>query len=109
MINNLRNIFIAVIATLSIACTSAKQAVLVPDVQVSKDSLKRADNIFIDALKNKSLGNVEEAKTQFIKTLSFNPRNDAAYFELSRIYYSQKDVVSARELIEKAIYLSPKK
>jgi tetratricopeptide (TPR) repeat protein len=108
MINTLRNIFIVVIAILSIACSSVKQAVLVPDLLVSKDSLKRADNIFIDALKNKSLGNVEEAKTQFIKTLSFNPRNDAAYFELSRIYYSQKDVVSARELIEKAIYLSPK-
>ena len=77
MINNLRNIFIAVIAILSIACSSAKQAVLVPDVQVSKDSLKRADNIFIDALKNMSLGNVDLincvlASSTFPKDLFFS-------------------------------------
>jgi len=47
-----------------------------------------ADNssLFIDALKEKTLGNYEEAINLFTKCLEINPKDGASMFELARLY-----------------------
>ena len=108
MNNYIKYILYTFLVLITIACSSSKQAVLVPERIVSRDSLKKADNIYIDALKQKSLSNVDQAQDLFLKSLSYNPKLDAAYFELARIYYSKKDVATAESNLIKAIYLDPK-
>ena len=103
MNNYIKHILYTFLVLITIACSSSKQAVLVPERIVSRDSLKKADNIYIDALKQKSLSNVDQAQDLFLKSLSYNPKLDAAYFELARIYYSKKDIATAESNLIKAI------
>lgn len=91
---------------ISIACSSSKQAVLVPNVELSRDTLQKADNAYIEALKERTLENYNQAYALFHKALSLNPRIDAAYFELAKLD-QEKDLDLAILEIQKAIYLDP--
>lgn len=62
---------------------------------------------FHDALKAKSKGEMDRAETLFLRVISLNPDNDAAYFELSRLALTRKDVNQAAAYAQQALKLDP--
>jgi len=62
---------------------------------------------FIDACKEKILGNYDKAIAGFSSCAKADPSNSGALYELAGIYYSQKNNKEALPLIEKAIKLEP--
>lgn len=64
-------------------------------------------NVFIDALKEKNLGNNLEAMKLFNQVLEANPKNDAALYELSKIEADLSNYPSALAKAQKAYELSP--
>jgi tetratricopeptide (TPR) repeat protein len=65
-------------------------------------------DIFIDACKEKILGNYPKAEELFRKCLEINPSDDASMYELARMYYLQNKPEAALILVEKATLIDPK-
>lgn len=62
---------------------------------------------FHEAMKAKSMGDIEKAAMLFKKVIKANPDNDAAWFEMARIYYSNQEMNEAYFHADKANKLSP--
>jgi tetratricopeptide (TPR) repeat protein len=62
---------------------------------------------FHEAMKAKAMGDIEKAGTLFKKVIKSNPDNDAAWFEMARIYYSNQDMNEAYFHADKAYKLDP--
>lgn len=65
------------------------------------------NTLFFDAQRFKALGDNKNAVLAFEKALSFNPNNDAAMFELARLYYITQEDDKSLSNISKAVKLSP--
>lgn len=63
---------------------------------------------FMDACKERSLGNKEEAAKKFYEVLSINGKNATARFELAKLLDEKAMSTEALTLIEQAIDLDPK-
>jgi tetratricopeptide (TPR) repeat protein len=83
----------------------ARQESSVP--AVSEDDKNEFEYTFIEALKQKMIGNQQAAVTLFSKCLEINPNSSSAMFELAKIHFSSGDQTSSALLLEKAINLSP--
>lgn len=68
---------------------------------------KKASDLFFDANKAKLTDNLDKAFTLFTECVSSDPTNDAAWYELSRIYYSRADITEAINSAAKAYALVP--
>ena len=68
---------------------------------------KKATELFFEANKAKLTDNLDKAFTLFNECVESDPANDAAWYELSRIYYSRGDMTEAIESAAKAYALSP--
>ena len=108
-------VYIAVIFLLSASCATAqkrvkstrKAKVESPEANVSEDDKNEFQYTFIEALKQKMIGNNQAAVTLFSKCLEINPNSSSAMFELAKIHSSNGDQTSSALLLEKAINLSP--
>lgn len=65
------------------------------------------DYMFVEALKEKSLGNAQQAIQLLSGCLEMNPNSSAAMYELAAIHAENNDFTSASLLLEKAIQLNP--
>ena len=74
---------------------------LTPEQQLSNTSL------FIDANKEKNLGNYEDAKTLYTKCIQSDPNNAAAMYELANLKILDKDYKAALLLTKKAAEIDP--
>lgn len=63
--------------------------------------------IFIDAVKAKILGDLPKALTLFQLCTEKDPYSDAAYYELSQLYYQQGDYKTALQFAAKASEIDP--
>ena len=72
-------------------------------------STQEAQNqrMFIDAERMKMLGQYQGAIDLFLECLKSTPNNDAALFELARLYYSSKQDDKALFSIAQAVKISP--
>ena len=68
---------------------------------------KKATELFFDANKAKLTDNLDKAFTLFNECVESDPANDAAWYELSRIYYSRGEMTEAVEASAKAYNLDP--
>lgn len=68
---------------------------------------QRLNNLFFDALKARLTGNPEKALSFFGEYVKENPGNDAAWFELSSLYFSKNELTRSIECGEKAYLLDP--
>ncbi|MDY0103369.1 MAG: tetratricopeptide repeat protein [Lentimicrobium sp.] len=68
---------------------------------------KKSNDLFFDATKAKLTENLDKAFTLFTECVTSDPTNDAAWYELSRIYYSKADISEAINSAEKAYALAP--
>ncbi|MCX6259061.1 MAG: tetratricopeptide repeat protein [Bacteroidia bacterium] len=64
-------------------------------------------NGFMEAEKQKMLGNFGEAEDLLQKCLGINPASDATYYELSSILSFRNDLTGAQKYAEKAVSLNP--
>ena len=68
---------------------------------------KKATELFFEANKAKLTDNLDKAFTLFIECVESDPGNDAAWYELSRIYYSRDEMPEAVDAAAKAYALTP--
>jgi tetratricopeptide (TPR) repeat protein len=77
------------------------------DLQLDMSERKEM-SIFMDACKERSLGNKEEAAKKFYEVLSINGKNATARFELAKLLEEKAMNTEALTLIEQAIDIDPK-
>lgn len=114
----MKNLFIAYISVVSIlltSCASSQKQVKaqvndpqeVLETAMSDTEKNEFEYTFIEALKQKMIGNQQAAVTLFSKCLEINSNSSAAMFELAKIHASSGDQTSSSLLLEKAIEISP--
>lgn len=114
----MKNLFIAYFAVISLlltSCASSQKQVKaqvndpqeMPETAMSENDKNKFEYTFIEALKQKMIGNQQAAVTLFSECLVINPNSSSAMFELAKIHASSGDQTSSSLLLEKAIKLSP--
>jgi len=63
--------------------------------------------LFYDALKDKMLGNLPQAKSKLIQAIRVDPRNDAAHFEMAQIYLQEGNLDQALSSANLALKFNP--
>lgn len=105
-------IFLSIFFLILSSCKSSKEVsekTSKLEVKALSEPMKmQADRIFIDAVKEKILGNLQEAFNMFNQAIQINPQIDAAYFEIANIYLMQSDYEKATENIKKALEINAK-
>jgi len=66
------------------------------------DEVRKIEGVFIEANKFKLIGDIESAQSKFEEVLKLDPNNDAALYELGKIYYQNADAEKSFELAKKA-------
>lgn len=99
------------------ACTttqSVAQQEITPEVIIDEEDLKidqqrkmEFEYLFVEALKEKALGNPQKAIQYLSGSLEIDPGSSAAMYELASIHAANNDFTSAKLLLEKAISLNP--
>ncbi|MCL3780178.1 tetratricopeptide repeat protein [Prolixibacteraceae bacterium JC049] len=106
----------AFICTLA-ACGSVKNSVVEKSTVIepqrvdlpalSDKKRQEFEFVFIEALKQKRVGNLDKAVGFFSNCLEIDPKSAAAMYELSNIYIQRGDFTSAMLLLEKAVKINP--
>lgn len=79
-----------------------------PNQIIGQQQKKPADqfhDLFMDAIKHKSMGNYDKAIEKLQECEGLNPQEYAVYYELGRNYYFQKKYIEASEAFDKALSL----
>ena len=108
-------IILVLISVLSVSCATSKKQVqkskketqVIKAQDISEDEKNKFEYTFIEAIKQKMIGNQAAAITLFSECLEINPNSSSAMFELAKIYSTNGDQTSASLLLEKAINLEP--
>jgi tetratricopeptide (TPR) repeat protein len=106
---------LAVISLLGVSCASVKKQVKpaakapqqTQQTVLSEDEKNEFEYTFIEALKQKMIGNQTAAMALFSKCLEINPNASSAMFEMAKIHSSNGDQTSATLLLEKAMQIEP--
>jgi len=105
-------LFIAVAAGLA-ACSGSRETAQgqpsgsVRNNEVSEEKVKEFEFLFIEALKQKMIGNPRKAVSFLSACLEINPNSSAAMYELANLHIANNDLTSASLLLEKATTLNP--
>jgi len=103
LILSTRNILILCCCICSFGLSAQKKDKNTP----SSEAIIKEKQAFFLATKEKLTGTAEKAIQAFIKVTELNPENDAAWFELSRLYAEKGRALDAKTAIENALELSP--
>ncbi|MCK5839945.1 MAG: tetratricopeptide repeat protein, partial [Bacteroidales bacterium] len=79
-----------------------------PQEELSEQDIKKRKSAFMDANKERILGNPDKAADNYKKVLEIDPNHDASMYELARIYGRGNRAEDAILLMEKAIQLDPR-
>ena len=116
-IKHIRSVLILLTISASFIC-SCKVSKTVAQVAVPmaidtigsrKDSDKRNEfeYLFIEGIKQRTLGNPDEAIKIFSRCLELDPNSSATLYEMANIHISKGDFQSSMMLCEKAVSLNP--
>jgi tetratricopeptide (TPR) repeat protein len=89
-----------IIIALSIASSSFAQK-----NEMSNDEEVRFANIYLEANRERILGNLQQAATLYFQAIEIDPNSAAAYYDLSKIFIENKDVSHAENALIKAVEL----
>lgn len=98
--------------SLTLACGTQKKAV-VEDKSTQQTELKdpyqaqKVTAIFIDANKERILGNFKQAMNIFRQCLSIDPDHAPSMFEMARLYHMQGSMNDALHLADRAVEIDP--
>ena len=115
MIGRNKILVLLIFTALLFGCSSTKKALVIQDETPVRegDEIEQQDNrnefqyLFVEGLKQKMLGNPQEAVKMFSGCLEIDPNSAAAMFELANIHASNNDFTSAMLLLEKAMSINP--
>ncbi len=65
------------------------------------------DYVYVEALRQKLLGNVGEALKYLEQCVKMNPENDAVYYQMAQILFNTGDIKNGKINIKKAVLLQP--
>lgn len=102
--------YILIFSILLAACKSSKTLTLSDDS--GKSSSKNinkvsAQRVFLEAEKAFVAGDIELAISLYKEAVHQDPKNDAAYYQMARIFHAGQDFKNATDLIERAVKISP--
>ncbi len=81
---------------------------IVPGLKQGQEyNLAGYNNLYIEAIKQKLLGNIGNAMECFEKCIEINPASDASYYQMAQILISRGDVQAGKKFLKKACELSP--
>lgn len=75
--------------------------------KASNDKRNEFEYLFIEGIKQRTLGNPDEAIKIFSRCLEIDPNSSAALFEMANIHVSKGDFQSSMMMCEKAVSLNP--
>ncbi len=78
-----------------------------PKDSIDEQKMLEFEYMFVEAIKEKALGNPQKAIQLLSGCLEIDPESSAAMFELAGIHAENNDFTSASLLLEKAISLNP--
>jgi len=76
--------------------------------ELSEQDIKKRKSAFLDASKERILGNWDKAAASYKKVLEIDPNHDASMYELARIYLSEGRAEDAILLMDQAIQINPR-
>lgn len=108
----LKNIFLLITAALLFACSStqnvtSEKAVSVPQQELTEEQEVEFGRIYINATKEKILGNQEKAIKLFQQALKIDQSSAAAHYELGLLYQKTEDLNAAYEEFKWAHQIDP--
>lgn len=112
MNNSVKIVFVVLVAVAVTACSTGKKVTKQDVVVAALDSSENAiseqkqmefEYLFGEALKQKMLGNAQNAVQILSSCLEIDPNSSAAMYELANIHAANNDFTSASLLLEKAI------
>ncbi len=77
------------------------------DIHLSEEGRKEFEYLFIEGLKQRTLGNFDEAIKIFSRCLEIDSHSSATLYEMANIHVSKGDYQSSMFLLEKATTLNP--
>jgi tetratricopeptide (TPR) repeat protein len=118
MKKNIRRwLMVALLPGFMFACSGTKtvaQVERIPEVTVDEKELgleeqkkMEFDYLFVEALREKALGNPQKAIQYLSGCLEIDPNSGAAMYELATIHAENNDFTSATLLLEKALLVNP--
>ena len=115
--NKIRYIFLGILPLLFLllSCKIPQQTVkkIVPDEESKSLSLLNDDQkqqfqfLFVEGIKQRTLGNVEEAIKIFSRCLEMDPSSSTALYEIANIHLLRGDFQSSMIMLERAVLLNP--
>jgi tetratricopeptide (TPR) repeat protein len=101
--------------SLLFSCKTAQQSVkkAVPEVERNSQSLLTDDQkqqfqyLFIEGIKQRTLGKVDDAIKIFSRCLEMDPSSSSALYEIANIHLVRGDFQSAMMMLERAVSLHP--
>ena len=111
-----KTLFIFSLSALAVSCNTEKKLVssnnttekIDPKVSILTEQQKiEFEYLYIDGLKQKTVGNINIAQQSFIACLEIDPNSAAARYELANIYASKGDLNGALSLVNQAIEINP--
>lgn len=84
----------------------AQQVVTAPRILTAGDSLLIKE-LYFSGIQQKSAGQLAAAEKTFDKLVLLQPDNDAAHFELARIYLEREDYTEAEQAAKRAVGIDP--
>ena len=75
--------------------------------QISEEALKEFEYLYIEGIKQKTLGNFDDAIKLFSRCLEIDIHSSATLYEIANIHVTKGDYQSSMFLLEKAVSLNP--
>lgn len=96
----------ALIAVLLLSGSCARK--IVPGLKAGKEyNLAGYNNLYVEAIKQKLLGNIGNAVQCFQQCIEINPASDASYYQMAQILVSRGDIENGKKYLMKACEISP--
>lgn len=116
--SNIKNIFSLSVLLFFLfgACKAPQQVIVkaVPEEEskslslLSDDQKQQFQYLFIEGIKQRTIGNVEEAIKVFSRCLEIDPSSSTSLYEIANIHLVRGDFQSAMLMLEKAVSMQPK-
>lgn len=100
---------IILLSGMAVSCSAPRKASVevpqggTPQLPLSGEKNKELEYLFIEALKQKMVGNPQKAVSLLSACLEIDPNSSAAMYELANLHLMNNDLTSASLLLEKAI------
>lgn len=101
-------LYIVLIATVLIPGASCNRKILPVDVSGKKYDEAAFNFVFVEALKQKLLGNGGDALKYLEQCVKINPESDAAYYQMAQIVVAGGDLTNGKKYALKAINIDDK-